>query len=117
MHMKELPMFLYNLGMGNYLHQDTSCKLLCLVINNAMSSNFKHVLDLMCTLHNFFSNKARFSVAVTRLHFCSGKKIRVRLALILFLYRNQYFRTFLVQNIQQRVIVFHSGPGSMPPTM
>ena len=36
------------------------------------------------------------------------EKIRVRLACILFLYINQYFSTFLRQNIQQKVLVFHS---------
>ena len=41
-HMKELPMFTYNLWMGNCLHPDTPCQLLCPVINNAMSNNFKH---------------------------------------------------------------------------
>ena len=39
--MKELPMFTYYLGMG-CLHPDTSCQLLCPVINLAMSNNFKH---------------------------------------------------------------------------
>ena len=76
--------------MGNCLHSDTPCQLLCPVINIAMSNNFKH-----SHVHftHFFSNKARFShtSTVTRLHSCSGKKIRVRLACILFLYRNQYF--------------------------
>ena len=86
-----LPMFTYNLWMGSYLHPDTSCQLLCLVINIAMSNNFKHS---HVNFTQFFSNKARFSrtSTVTRLHSCSGKKIRVRLACILFfLYRNQYF--------------------------
>ena len=82
--MKELPMVTYNLWMG-CLHPDTSCQLLCPVINIAMSNNFQHS---MCTLHNFSSNKAtsRFShtSTVTGLHSCSGKKIRVRLAYILF---------------------------------
>ena len=49
--------FNYNLWMG-YLHPDSSCQLLCPIINIAMSNNFKH--SHMCTLHNFFSNKARF---------------------------------------------------------
>ena len=66
----------------------------------------------------FFSNKARFShtSTVTRLHSCSGKIIRVRIACIFFLYRNQYFLTFIRQNVQQKVLVFHSGlaPGSLP---
>ena len=41
----------------------------------------------------FFSNKTRFNrtSTVTRLHSCHGKKIRVLLAWILLLYRNQYF--------------------------
>ena len=65
---------------------------------------------LMFTLHNFSSNKARFThtSTVTRLHSCTGKKIRVRLACILFLNRNQYFWTFLRQNIQQKVLAYHS---------
>ena len=36
------------------------------------------------------------------------EKIHVRLACILFLYRNQYFLTFLRQNIQQKVLAYHS---------
>ena len=66
--------------------------------------------NLMCTLHNFYSNKARFihTSTVTRLHSCLGKKIRVRLACILSLYRNQYFWKILRQNIQQKVLGYHS---------
>ena len=41
MHMKELPMFTYNLWM-DCLHPDESCQLFCPVINIAMSNNFKH---------------------------------------------------------------------------
>ena len=41
MHMKELPMFTYNLWMG-CLHPDASCQLVYPVINIAMSNNFKH---------------------------------------------------------------------------
>ena len=37
MHMKELPMFTYNLWM-DCLHQDKSCQLFCPVINIAMSN-------------------------------------------------------------------------------
>ena len=55
--------------------------------------DFKHSHVQLYTF--VFSNKARFShtstVTVTRLHSCPGKKIRVRLACVLFLYRNQYF--------------------------
>ena len=40
MHMKELPMFTYNLWMG-CLQPDTKL-LFCPVINIAMSNNFKH---------------------------------------------------------------------------
>ena len=36
------------------------------------------------------------------------KKIRVRLACILFLYKKQYFLTYLRQNIQQNVLAYHS---------
>ena len=41
MHMKELPIFTYNLWMG-CLHRNLSCQLLCPVIKIAMSNNFKH---------------------------------------------------------------------------
>ena len=72
MHMKVLPIFTNNLLMG-CLYPDTSCQLLCPVINiaGATISN-----TLKCTLHNFFGNKTRFSLAstVTRLRSCSGKK-------------------------------------------
>ena len=81
-------MFTNNLWM-DCLHPDKSCQLFCSVINIAMSKNLN---TLICTLHNFSSNKARFihTSNVTILHSCSGK-IRVRLACILFLYKNQYF--------------------------
>ena len=69
--------------MGNCLHPDTPCQLLCsanqTVINIVMYNcdcNFKHSHVQLYTL--VFSNKARFShtstVAVTRLHSCYGKK-------------------------------------------
>ena len=41
MHMKELPMFTYNLWIY-YLHSDKSCQLFCPIVNIAMSNNFKH---------------------------------------------------------------------------
>ena len=70
--------------------QHKSCQLFCPVINIAMTNNFKH-----SHVHfiQFYINKARLihTSTVTRLHSCPGKKIRVRLACILFLYRNQYF--------------------------
>ena len=92
---------------GWVAYSQIQCQLFCPVINITMSNNLN---ILKCTLHNFPSLKARFShtITVIRLHSCSGKKIRVRLACILFLYRNQYFWTFLRQNIQQKVLVFHS---------
>ena len=40
MHMKELPMFTYNLWM-KCLHPDKSCQLFCPIIKIAMSSNLK----------------------------------------------------------------------------
>ena len=49
-----------------------------------------------------------YTSTVTRLHSCPEKKIRVRLACNLFLYRNQYFLTFLRQNIQQKILAYHS---------
>ena len=117
MHMNELPMFTYNLWMG-CLHPDTPCQLFCPVINiaratisntliiiirsqiyialisNKCSEALKSIdVILMCTMYNFSGNKARFShtSTVTRLHSYPGKKIRVLLACILFLYRNQCF--------------------------
>ena len=58
--MKELPMFTYNLWVG-CLHPDTSCQLLCPVINNLTLQSATISKTLMCTLHNFFINKARCS--------------------------------------------------------
>ena len=45
--------------------------LYCIIQRWATISN-----NLMCTLHNFYSNKARFihTSTVTRLHSCPGKK-------------------------------------------
>ena len=77
--------------MGNCLHPDTPCQLLCPVINIAMSNTFKHS-HVLCTLHICFSNKARFSHISTVIYYilALGKKIRLRLACILFVYINQY---------------------------
>ena len=80
-------------------------------ISNKCSEALKSIdVILMCTIHNFPSNKARFShtSTVTRLHSCSRKKIHELFACILFLYKNQCFWTFLRQNIQQKVPVSHS---------
>ena len=114
MHIKELPMFTYNLWMG-FLHPDTSCLLLCPVINIVMSNNFK-----LSHVHFTFFSVTKLNLAIQALSLdytflLRGKKIRGRIACILFLYRIQYFLTFLRQNIQQKVLVFHSGlaPGSM----
>ena len=72
MHVKELPVFTYNLWM-DCLHQDKSCQLFCSVINIAVSNNFKH-----SHVHftQFLRNKARFihTSTVTRLLSCPGKK-------------------------------------------
>ena len=59
---------------------------------------------LMCTLHNFPSNKDRciHTSTVTILHSCAGKKYAYALRASCFLYRNQYFLTFLRQNIQKK---------------
>ena len=66
--------------MGNCLHPDTPCQLLCSVINIVMYNcdcNFKHSHVQLYTF--VFSNKARFShtstVTVTRLDSCYGKTI------------------------------------------
>ena len=53
LHMKELPMFTYNLWM-DCMHPDKSCQLFCQVINIAMSNNLN---TLLCILHNFSSIK------------------------------------------------------------
>ena len=101
-----MPMFTYNLWMG-CLQPDT----MSIILSSYQHYDEQHFINILkFTLHNFPSIKARFShtITVPRLHACSGKKIRVRLVCILFLYRNQYFKTFLRQNIQQKVLVFHN---------
>ena len=87
MHMKELPMFTYNLWM-DCLHQDKSCQLFCPVINIAMSNNFKH-----SHLHfsQFYSNKTRF--IHTSLHSCPGKKYAYALRASCF-----YIETNILEN-------------------
>ena len=80
--MKDLPMFTYNLWM-DCLHPDKSCHF-CPVINIAMSNNLN---TLMCTLHNFFSNKDRFihTSTVTISHSCSGKNTRTSCVHLVFI--------------------------------
>ena len=92
-------MQLLNEGTANVHLQFMDCsqiqsRLFCPAVNIAMSNNFKH-----SHVHftQYSSIKARFShtSTVTGLHSCSGKKkIRVRLACILFLYRNHIFEHF-----------------------
>ena len=84
MHMKELPMFTYNLWI-DCLHQDKSCQLFCPVINIAMSNNFKHSHLHFSQL--FYSNKARFihTSTVTRLHSCLGKNTRTPCVHLVFI--------------------------------
>ena len=52
MHMKKLPMFTYNLRMGNCLHPDTPCQLLCPVqgwgeVQYLYLSTYLSVLDVL----------------------------------------------------------------------
>ena len=102
-------MFNYNLWIWIAWTQINACQLFCPAINIAMSNNLN---TLVCTLglHNFSSNKDRciHTSTVNYITLLLWEKIRVRLACILFLYRNQYFLTFLRQNIQQKVLAFHS---------
>ena len=93
MHMKELPMFTYNLGM-DCLHPDKSCQLFCPAINIAMSNNLN---TLMCTLHNFSSNKDRciYTSTVTILHSCSRKKYAYALRASCFYIKINIFEHFL----------------------
>ena len=72
--MKELPMFTYNLWMGNMgcLQPDTKS-----IILSSYQHCDKHATisnTLVCILHNYSSVKARFShtSTVIRLHSCSG---------------------------------------------
>ena len=59
------------------------------MVNFAMNNKLK---TLMCTLHDYLSSKVRFihTSTVTGSDSCSGKKIRVRLAYILFDIHSQY---------------------------
>ena len=66
---------------------------------------------LSCALHTIFTvlKLDLFIQALLLDYFLVlDKKIRVRLACIMFLYRNQYFLTFLRQIIQQKVLAYHS---------
>ena len=88
--------------------QHKSCQLFCPVINIAMSNNFKH-----SHVHfiQFYINKARFihtSTAVTRLHSCPGKKYAYALRASCFYIETNIFEHFLRQNIQQKVLAYHS---------
>ena len=63
-----------------------------IIVSSYQHCDEQQFLTLARALYTiFFGNKARFShtCTVTRLHSCSGKKIRVRI--LFFLYRNQYF--------------------------
>ena len=75
----------------------------------------------MCTLHNFYSNKARFihTSTVTRLHSCPGKKYAYALRTSCLYIETNIFEHFLRQNIdlQQKVLAYHSvllGPFPQP---
>ena len=68
---------------------------------------FKHSL---VHFTQFFEYKARFihTSTVTRLHSCSGKKYAYALRASCFYIEINIFLTFLRQNKQQKVLVFHS---------
>ena len=65
---------------------------------------------LSCALYKTFSiiKLDLFIQALLLDYILALEKICVQLACILFLYKNQYFLTFLRQNIQQKVLAFHS---------
>ena len=62
--------------MGNCLHTDTPCQLLCPVINIAMSNNFEY--SHVHFTHFFSVTKLdlviQYASTVTRLNSCSGEK-------------------------------------------
>ena len=93
MHMKELPMFTYNLWI-DCLHQDKSCQLFCPVINIAMSNNFKHSHLHFSQL--FYSNKARFihTSTVKKITFLPWKKYAYALRASCFYIETNIFEIF-----------------------
>ena len=62
----------------------TSCQYNCIQLTTLWRATISNTV--MYTLHDFFSSKVRFihTSTVTRSHSCYGKKLRVRLAYILF---------------------------------
>ena len=87
--MKELPMFTYNVWMG-CLQPDTMSIILS-SYQHCDELQFKH--SHMCTSHKF-SSIIKLDLVIQSLlldYILALEKIRVRLACILFLYRNQYF--------------------------
>ena len=113
MHMKELPMFTYNLWMGTLpgactqIHHVNYC--VHAVINIAMSNNFKY--SHVQFTQFVFSNKARFSHTsnVTRLHYCSGKKLmRTPCVHLVVIKKSIFLNIFRIKYKIQKVLVFHS---------
>ena len=109
MHMKELPMFTYNnLWMG-CLHPDTSyVSYFVLLYQHCDEQQFQTLSCAHYTIFSIILIKLDLVIQALLLDYILAlKKRRVRLACVLFLNRNQYFWTFLRQNIQQKVLVFH----------
>ena len=72
-HIKELPMFTYNL----WMHPDTL--IMSIIVSSYQHYDEQQFQILSCALYTiFFSNKVRFShtSTVTRLHFCYEKNTR-----------------------------------------
>ena len=90
MHMKEQPMFTYNLQIHHVNY--------CVQLSTLRWATISHIL--MCTLDSFFCNNAIFSHTLDLVDF-------VHLDCIFYLYRNQYFKAFFRQNIQQKLLVFY----------
>ena len=106
-----------NIGNCKFMHHATFWKYICahsfewstryimpIIVSNCQHCDEQQFRNTVkCTLHDFLSSKVRFihTSTVTESDSCSGKKIRVRLAYILFIVAGFEFtaRDCIIQNI------------------
>ena len=103
MHMKELPMFTYNLWIG-CLQPDT----MSIILSSYQHCDDQQFQTLSCAFYTIFPVlKLDLVIQALLLDYILALAKYTRTPCVhLYLYRNQYFSTLLRQNIQQKVLVF-----------
>ena len=81
-----------------------------IIVSSDQHCDEQQFQTLSCALYTIFFSVIKLDLVIQALlldYILALENKCVRLACILFLYRNQYFLTFLGQNIQQKIPVCH----------